>query len=90
MSSPQTPSTPSPTPSALPQEIAVAASAAGAIAQSILTVEGDNTAAAVIPLTEQLLQVAIQAWTQAHGTAPTVAQFQALLGDVPLIAPTGS
>lgn len=86
MSTPNTP-TPTPTPSALPQELLTAANAAGSIAQAILTTEGDGAIAAAIPLTESLLANAIAAWTQAHGAAPTVAQFQALLGDVPLDPP---
>ena len=83
-----TPTTPTPAPSALPQELIVAATAAGSIAQSILTVEGDGAIAAAIPLTEELLINAIAAWTHAHGAAPTMDQWQALLGDVPLVAPT--
>lgn len=76
-----------PTPSALPQELVTAATAAGTIAQTILTIEGEGAIAAAIPLTEQLLATAIQAFTQAHGAAPTVEQLQALLGDVPLVPP---
>ena len=64
------------------------AGAAGAIASTILTMAGLGSTAALIPLTESLLATAIHAFTVAHGTPPTVAQLQALLGDVPLVPPT--
>ena len=82
------PTPPTPAPSAVSQDVIVAASAAGAIAQAILTATGYGAIGAVIPLVEQLFANAIKAFTAANGAPPTVAQLQALLGDVPLVPPT--
>jgi len=74
--------------SALPEELIVAAGAAGSVAAAILNAKGKTGLAQIIPLTEQLFASAIRAFTLAHGAPPTVEQFQALLGDVPLVPPT--
>jgi hypothetical protein len=77
-----------PASSGLSETLIATTSELGMIAQTILTIEGMGAIGDVIPFTEQLLATAIKAWTDAHGVAPTVAQFQALLGDVPLVPPT--
>lgn len=77
-----------PTPSALPQELIMAAGAAGSLAQTILDADGKQSAAAIVPVAVSLVSTAIAALTAAQGQPVTVAQLQALLGqDVPLVAP---
>jgi hypothetical protein len=67
--------------SMLPAELITAASAAGEVAAAILAASG-NPVASVIPLVENLLVTSINAWVAAKGTTPTIADLEALLGDV--------
>jgi len=80
--------TPTPAPaSSIGSELTIAAYAAGGIAQAILAQIGLAPEAALIPLFESLIATAVKGITAAGGTPPTTAQWQALLGDIPLVPP---
>lgn len=74
-----------PTPTGIGSELTIAAYAAGGIAQAILTALGQGAIASAIPLFESLLATAVNGIIAAGGSPPTLDQWKALLGDVPLV-----